>query len=156
MRPWPTVEALYRSSRPATGQESVEFAHRDIPFGLQRETAEETSEDGRDTAFTLNDPRPSSMRQCGHGLPSRPSTGHEGYQKACNRRRVSEFPHMDIPFGLQRETAKETSEDRRDTDRDEVGDIDVDRLLLGMSDEKEDRTQHELESKAVMAGWEKI
>ena len=148
--PGPTFEALYRSRRPATGEESVEFAHRDIPFGLQRETAEETSEDGRDTAFTL------TPRACDHGLPSRPSTGHEGYQKACNRRRVSEFPHMDIPFGLQRETAKETSEDRRDTDRDDVGDIDVDRLLLGMSDEKEDPTQHELESRAVMAGWEKI
>ena len=32
----------------------------------------------------------------------------------------------------------------------------MDRLLLGMPDEKEDPTQHELESRAVMAGWEKI
>ena len=55
-----------------------------------------------------------------------------------------EFTHRDIPFGLQRETAEETSEDGRDTDRDEAGDIDVDRLLLGMTDEKEDPTQDEL------------
>ena len=67
-----------------------------------------------------------------------------------------EFAHRDIPFGLQREMAEEISEDGRDTDRDEAGDIDVDRLLLGMPDEKEDPTQHELESRAVMAGWEKI
>ena len=76
----------------------------------------------------------------------RPATGEESV----------EFAHRDIPFGLQRETAEETSEDRRDTDRHEAGDIDVDRLLLGMPDEKEDPTQHELESRAVMAGWEKI
>ena len=39
------------------------------------------------------------------------------------------FAHRNIHFGLQRETAEETSEDRRDTDRDEAGDIDVDCLL---------------------------
>ena len=49
-----------------------------------------------------------------------------------------------------RETAEETSEDRRDTDRDEVGDIDC--LLLGKPDEKKDPIQHELESRAAMAG----
>ena len=76
----------------------------------------------------------------------RPATGEESV----------EFARRDIPFGLQRETAEETSEDRRDTDRHEAGDIDVDRLLLGMPDEKEDPTQHELESRAVMVGWEKI
>ena len=76
----------------------------------------------------------------------RPATGEESV----------EFARRDIPFGLQRETAEETSEDRRDTDRHVVGDIDVDRLLLGMPDEKEDPTQHDLESRAVMAGWEKI
>ena len=32
----------------------------------------------------------------------------------------------------------------------------MDCLLLGMPDEKEDPTQHELESRAVMAVWEKI
>ena len=32
----------------------------------------------------------------------------------------------------------------------------MDRLLLGMPDEKKDRTQHELESWAAMAVWEKI
>ena len=47
-----------------------------------------------------------------------------------------EFAHRDIPFGLQREMAEETSEDGRDTDRNEAGDIDVDHLLLGMPDEK--------------------
>ena len=47
-----------------------------------------------------------------------------------------EFAHRDIPFGLQHETAEETSEDGRDTDRNEAGDIDVDHLLLGMPDEK--------------------
>ena len=67
-----------------------------------------------------------------------------------------EFAHRDIPFGLQREMAEETSEDGRDTDRHEVGDIDVDRFLLGMPNEKEDAIQHELESRAIMAGWEKI
>ena len=76
----------------------------------------------------------------------RPATGEESV----------EFAHRDIRFGLQRETAEETSEDGRDTDRDEAGDIDVDRLLLGRPDEKEDPTQHELESRAAMAGWEKI
>ena len=75
----------------------------------------------------------------------RPATGEESV----------EFVHRNIPFGLQCETAEETSEDRRDTDRDEVGDIDVDRLLLGMPGEKEDPIQYELESRAVMAGWEK-
>ena len=76
----------------------------------------------------------------------RPATGEESV----------EFAHRNIPFGLQRETAEETSEDRRDTDKNEVGNTDVDRLLLGMPDEKEDPTQHELESRAAMAGWEKI
>ena len=52
------------------------------------------------------------------------------------------FVHKNIHFGLQRETAEETSEDRKDTDRDEAGDIDVDCLLLGMSDQKEDPTPH--------------
>ena len=46
--------------------------------------------------------------------------------------------------------AEETSEDGRDTDRDEAGDIDVDCLLLGMPDKKEDAIQHELESRAAM------
>ena len=54
-----------------------------------------------------------------------------------------------------REMAEETSEDRRDTDRDEAGDIDVDCLLLGKPDEKKDPIQHELESRAAMAGWKK-
>ena len=131
----------------------MEFAHRDIPFGLQRETAEETSEDGRDTAFTL------TPRACDHAtmayrrspLPvmkvtRRPAIGEKSV----------EFARRDIPFGLQREMAEETSEDGRDTDRHEVGDIDVDRFLLGMPDEKEDAIQHEFESRAIMAGWEKI
>ena len=47
--------------------------------------------------------------------------------------------HRDIPFGLQRETAEETSKDGRDTDRNEAGDIDVDHLLLGMPDEKAEK-----------------
>ena len=76
----------------------------------------------------------------------RPATGEKSV----------EFARRDIPFGLQREMAEETSEDGRDTDRHEVGDIDVDRFLLGMPNEKEDAIQHELESRAVMAGWEKI
>ena len=130
----------------------MEFAHRDIPFGLQRDTAEEISEDGRDAAFTLGP----LVRPCDHAyrrspLPvmkvtRRPATGEESV----------EFAHRDIPFELQREMAEKTSEDRRDTDRDEVGDIDMNHLLLGMPDEKEDPTQHELESRAAMAGWEKI
>ena len=53
------------------------------------------------------------------------------------------------------ETAKETSEDKRDTDRDEAGDIDVDCLLLGKPDEKKNPIQHKLESRAAMAGWKK-
>ena len=32
----------------------------------------------------------------------------------------------------------------------------MDRFLLGMPDEKEDAIQHELESRAIMVGWEKI
>ena len=75
----------------------------------------------------------------------RPATGEKSV----------EFANRDIPFGLQCEMAEETSEDRRDTDRDEAGDIDADRLLLGMPDEKEDPIQYELESRAAMAVWQK-
>ena len=63
-----------------------------------------------------------------------------------------EFAHRDIPFGLKRKTAGKTSEDGRDTDRNEAEDIHVDHLLLGMPDEKEDPIQYELESRAAMVG----
>ena len=77
-------------------------------------------------------------------LTRRPATGAKSMK----------FVHGDIPFGLQRETVEETNEDGRDTE--EAGDIDVDPLLFGMPDETEDPTQHELESRAAKAGWEKI
>lgn len=65
------------------------------------------------------------------------------------------FVHGDIPFGQRSETVEEINDDGRYADGDQAGDIDVD-LLFGMPDEIEEPTQHELESRAAMAGWERI
>lgn len=79
-------------------------------------------------------------------LTRRPATGDKSLK----------YIHGDIPFHPQREKVEETSTDRGDTEKDEAGDVDVDSLLFGMPDETEELTQHELESRAAMAGWEKI